>query len=81
MELENRRFYKIMDRQLYERRLDAYWDFIARFYAGVSAGASISRDRQFGIFSLDRGRIGIAVFNSCLGNDCFAIMAQLMLTR
>src|SRR5450631_3501676 len=35
---KNRRFYKITDRQLYEQRLDAYWDFIERFYAGVSAG-------------------------------------------
>jgi 3',5'-cyclic AMP phosphodiesterase CpdA len=65
-------FYRIVTPDLYERRLDAYWEFIERFYVGVNDIPCLARDRQFSLFSLFNDRIGVAVFNSCLGNDCFA---------
>lgn len=69
---KDRRFFKIVDPVKYARRLDAYWGFIEKFYAGVTGGPYLNSAKQFGLFSLWDGRIGVAVFNSCYGNDCFA---------
>ena len=68
----DRRFYRIVDPEKYARRLDAYWEFIERFYVDVTGGPRLTPDKQFALFSLWDDRIGIAVFNSCHGNDCFA---------
>lgn len=65
-------FYRIHDEPLYARRLDAYWDFAERFYASSTVAISFSRESAFNIFTLHEGRIGVAAFNSCHGNDCFA---------
>lgn len=69
---KDRSFFKIIDPVKYARRLDAYWEFIERFYAGVAGGPHLDLEKQFALFSLWDGRIGAAVFNSCRGNDCFA---------
>lgn len=65
-------FYKVVDVAAYERRFDAYWDFVERFYAGVPGVPLVSRDKPFSVFSLEGGKVGVAVFNSCYQNDCFA---------
>lgn len=69
---KEKRFFKIIDSVKYARRLDAYWEFVEKFYTGVTGGPHLDFDKQFGLFSLWEGRIGVAVFNSCRGNDCFA---------
>ena len=69
---KDRRFYKIIDQVKYAQRLDAYWEFVERFYAGVNGGPNLNSEKQFALFPLWEGRIGVAVFNSCRGNDCFA---------
>jgi hypothetical protein len=88
---KDKRFYRIVRPEIYAQRLNAYWDFIERFYMGVSNIPFLSRDKKFGLFSLWNGRVGLAVFNSCHGNDCFAshgaiepsaiALAQNMMTR
>lgn len=63
--------YKIIDRTLYNRKLDAYWDFVAEFYSGFSFPLPIDRNRGFQLFELDERRILVAAFDSTYGNDCF----------
>jgi hypothetical protein len=36
---DDRKLYRIEDFSLYERRMDAYWDFIGRFYAKTKANS------------------------------------------
>jgi len=67
----NRRFYRIADPDKYLRRFDPFWDFVEQFYSGVKGIPRLARNEPC-IFALDQGRIGVAAFNSCYGNDCFA---------
>lgn len=67
-----RRFYKVVDKLLYAQRFDAYWDFVESFYRGVTGIPKLSRDSKFAVFQLDGSQVGVAVFNSCHHNDCFA---------
>ncbi len=69
---DERCFYRIVKPEVYERRLDAYWDFVHRFYKDVRGIPCVGRDHPFSLFQLFGGRIGLAVFNSCHGNDCYA---------
>jgi hypothetical protein len=69
---KEKRFYRIARQMAYAQRLTAYWDFIERFYGSTIGIPHFARDHEFGLFSLWQGRVGVAVFNSCLGNDCFA---------
>ena len=69
---KDRIFFKIVDQNLYAKRLDAYWEFIERFYAGVNGSPQLFRDKQFALLPLWNERIGVAAFNSCHGNDCYA---------
>lgn len=64
-----RKFFEIYDRQLYRDRLKAFYEFHDRFYEGVTLPF---RSTEFNIFQLCDGRVGLAAFNSCHGNDCFA---------
>lgn len=65
-------FFRIADDALYSQRFDAYWDFAERFYAGVPGIPTLSRKEPFALFKLANGRVGVAVFNSCHWNDCYA---------
>jgi hypothetical protein len=65
--------YRIVDRDLYEQRLDAFWTFFERFYTGVSGLLSVKSHSDANLFSLCGGRIGLAAFNSCHNNDCYAL--------
>lgn len=67
----SRKVFKIVDADLYRKRLDAYWRFIERFYSGVSLQYPIDFKRGFNLFSLDNGRILVAGLESVHGNDCY----------
>ena len=62
--------YRIADPSRYEARLDAYWEFVQRFYCGTDV--QIARRRGYQLFELDDGRIVVAAFDSTHGNDCFS---------
>lgn len=64
--------YRIIDSSLYEQRLASFWEFFERFYAGVKGLLKVNSYSDANLFSLHGGRIGVAAFNSCEGNDCFA---------
>ena len=64
--------YKIVDSARYEQRLDSYWTFAERFYAGAALVRPIDRAAGYNLFELDKGRILVAAFDSVAGNDCFA---------
>ena len=66
-----RRIFEISNNDLYERRLDAYWKFIERFYKDAPLAYSIHPDRGFNLFALDHGQILVAALESVHGNDCF----------
>ena len=66
------RLYRIADSELYERRLDAFWDFFERFYDGIPGLMGAGNRYDVRLFNLCDGRIGVAAYNSCHGNDCFA---------
>ncbi len=69
---KTRKLYRIADRALYDRRLAGFWTFFERFYAGVSGLLDVKPNADANLFSLCGNRIGVAAFNSCHGNDCFA---------
>lgn len=67
-----RQVYQIVDRTMYETRLGHYRSFVEKLYAGVNLAVPLAPDAYHQLFELDSGRLGIAAFNSCEGNDCFA---------
>lgn len=67
-----RKLYRIADRTLYDQRLAAFWNFFEKFYAGVPDLLDVKPNADANLFSLCGNRIGVAAFNSCHGNDCFA---------
>ena len=69
---KTRRLYRIADPDLYKRRLDAFWRFFDKFYEGVPGSMAVQNPADVRLFSLCDDRIGVAAFNSCHGNDCFA---------
>lgn len=64
--------YQIIDPALYAKRLAAFWTFFERFYAGIPGLLKVKANADANLFSLCDGRIGVAAYNSCHGNDCFA---------
>lgn len=66
-----RKIFEISNQDLYKRRLDAYWNFIERFYRNVDLIHPLDSSRGFNLFSLDNGRILVAALESIHGNDCF----------
>lgn len=69
---KTRTLFEIVRRDVYESRLDAFWRFFETFYSGVPGLLRVERGASANLFSLCGGRIGLAAFNSCHGNDCFA---------
>ena len=65
--------YRIVDPELYEKRLDAFWTFFERFYGGVPGLLAAQNPTDVRLFSLCDDRIGVAAYSSCHGNDCFAL--------
>lgn len=64
--------YRINDQVRYESRLDTFWTFFERFYSSVPNLLQVRSGADANLFSLCNDRIGVAAFNSCHGNDCFA---------
>jgi predicted phosphodiesterase len=67
-----REVFRIVDQERYDTRFDAFWRFFESYYAGTSGLLRVQPRSDANIFSLHAGRIGVAAFNSCHGNDCFA---------
>ncbi len=64
--------YRVVDADAYARRLDTYWAFVERFYAGFRLPRPIDRSAGYNLFEMDKGRIIVAAFDSIAGNDCFS---------
>jgi hypothetical protein len=69
------RVFKVVDLKAYEGRLSAYRNFFDRFYG--SASKDQSPEEYFTLHELLDGRIGVAAFNSCFGNDCFSLQGAI----
>jgi hypothetical protein len=69
---KNLTLYRIRDPALYERRLEAFWQFFEKFYSGVPGLLKVRAGADANLFRLCEGHIGVAAYNSCHGNDCFA---------
>lgn len=67
-----REVFRIVDQAKYDTRFDAFWKFFESFYSSASGLLRVTPKGDANIFSLHGGRIGVAAFNSCHGNDCFA---------
>ncbi|MBN1611552.1 MAG: metallophosphoesterase [Polyangiaceae bacterium] len=68
----SRTLFRIANRAVYERRLDAFWRFFERFYVDVPGLLSVHPGDEVNLFNLCDGRICLAAFNSCHDNDCYA---------
>jgi 3',5'-cyclic AMP phosphodiesterase CpdA len=64
-----RRVYRINNRELYKRRLEQFNSTVDSFYAATK----IVKNEHYRLHSLLDGRIAVIAFNSCVGNDCFAL--------
>lgn len=69
---KTRELFKIADVATYDKRTEAYWCFFEQFYKGVPSLLRVTPGKAGNLYSLCNGRIGLAAFNSCHGNDCFA---------
>jgi hypothetical protein len=67
-----REVFRIVDTDLYNQRFNAFWKFFGSFYSGVEGLLRVEAGSDANLYSLHEGRIGVAAFNSCHGNDCFA---------
>jgi 3',5'-cyclic AMP phosphodiesterase CpdA len=66
------RIYRIVDHDLYDLRFEQYRRFVKAFYADVGLEYPLNEQSYHQLFELNNGRIGVAAFNSCYGNDCFS---------
>ena len=69
---KTRELYLITKVAAYGQRMDAFWNFFDAFYDGAPGLLRVARRRPSNLWSLWEGRIGVASFDSCHGNDCFA---------
>lgn len=69
---KTRELFLITDADLYRQRMDAFWKFHEAFYAKATGLLRVPRGQPCNLHSLWDGRIGIAAFDSCHGNDCLA---------
>lgn len=67
-----RTMYRIADPDLYEQRFYPFWQFFESFYDGVPELMTGQNPSDVRLFNLCDDRIGVAAYNSCHGNDCFA---------
>lgn len=70
---EERRVYQIVDRDLYDSRLARFDALVETFYTGVD----IVQNPLYRIHRLRGDRIAVVAFDSCLGNDCFALHGKI----
>ena len=67
-----RTLYRIAKREMYDKRLEPFWCFFERFYAGTDGPRKANESYDARVYDLFGGLLGVAAFNSCDGNDCFA---------
>lgn len=72
-----RELLEIKDQALYQSRMAAFWDFFDSFYAGTANLLKVGRGQAANLYSLWDGRIGLAAFDSCQGNDCYAFHGRI----
>lgn len=72
-----RELYIIRDQDAYRQRLAAFWRFFDRFYEDTTGLLRVESWSDANLYSLDEGRIGVAAFNSCVSNDCFAFHGEI----
>ncbi len=65
---DERAAYRIIDRDIYETRLQRFRALAGSFYAGTN----VISDPLYRMYPLLDERIVIVAFDSCLGNDCYA---------
>lgn len=71
------KLYKIGIPTAYEDRFRYYCDAFNKFYEGVTLTYDVSPTEYSNLFELDDGRIVVAAFNSCHGNDCFNYVGEI----
>lgn len=64
--------YRIANADLYALRMSAFWRFFGKFYEGVPGLLKVQPGADANLFTLCDGKVAVAAFNSCYGNDCFA---------
>lgn len=69
---KSRELFLITNAALYKQRMEAFWKFFDKFYANAPRLLRVAREQPSNLYSLWDGRLGIAAFDSCHGNDCFA---------
>ncbi len=69
--------YRISDRTSYNDRFKYYCHTFNKFYEGVPLAYPIDPRKYSNLFELDEGRIVVAAFNSCHGNDCFSYVGDI----
>lgn len=69
---KTRELFLITDAARYQQRMDAFWRFFDAFYAHAPRLLRVARGQPSNLYSLWDGRLGIAAFDSCHDNDCFA---------
>ena len=67
-----RELFQITNAALYKQRMDAFWNFFDAFFVNAPNLLRVARGQPSNLYSLWEGRLGIAAFDSCHGNDCFA---------
>jgi hypothetical protein len=68
--------YEIIDRNVYDKRAEAFANFYNSFYQG-SRKYSLKPEEQYQIYDYERFNITIVGFNSCLGNDHLRLAGDL----
>jgi len=72
-----RQVYRIDDRGQYEDRLLAFRKFYYEFYRDTTWRLAQDLRGYFDLFELCEGRIAVAAFNSCYGNDCYCVAGHI----
>lgn len=71
------KLYKVSNPLAYEDRFRYYCDTFNKFYDGVTLAYPVDPRDYSNLFELDDGRIVVAAFNSCYGNDCFNYVGEI----
>lgn len=74
---KTRELLEIKNEAVYQSRMEAFWGFFDSFYAGTGGLLKVGRGQAANLYSLWNGRIGVAAFDSCQGNDCFAFHGRI----
>lgn len=74
---KKRQIFIIKNNETYLQRFEEFWKFFEKFYGSFDGMLRVNTWSDANLYSLDEGRIGLAAFNSCSGNDCFAFHGEI----